>query len=512
MRVFEAPPLGSRLIVLATNIAETSLTIPGIRYVIDCGRAKEKRYDPNTGIQSFAVDWISKANASQRAGRAGRTGPGHCYRLYSSAVYERDFAEHPLPEIQRTPVEGVVLQLKSMGIPNTDRFPFPSPPNRNNLLKAERLLEHLGALSDGRVTLAGRELSVYPLSPRLSRILAVAQNHDCLDLAVALVAALAVPEIFVPEARLGAADCDPEPEGLGTQEVPFVERRHKHFGDFHKNAARLDRHSDAIKMLTTVCDFTNQSVSMDSFKRYTRIKALQEILQLREQLHNIVSARRLDPVKSTPSISPPNSEQVKVLRFLVAAGYIDQIAQRADLSPTPPAKFRKSNRAIDVPYITLFSSRLNQANPNHQQTDQPRSDHVYIHASSVVAHVAKANLPQFIVYSHLSQAPTSTIELEPNGVTPANQPRIRMHPLVPVSSAQIISIANNTPLLGEGKPVGKLETLERTARSEERRACWTVPFLKGEAGGVEWPLPPARRIVQRRLPGKGWINEESLAA
>ena len=99
LRVFDPPPDGSRLIVLATNVAETSLTIPGIRYVFDCGRAKEKKYDPVTGVQSFEVGWISKASANQRSGRAGRTGPGHCYRLYSSAVFERDFEEYAAPEI-----------------------------------------------------------------------------------------------------------------------------------------------------------------------------------------------------------------------------------------------------------------------------------------------------------------------------------------------------------------------------------------------------------------------------
>jgi len=112
-RVFETPPEGSRLIILATNVAETSLTIPGIRYVFDCGRAKEKKFDRMTGVQTFDIDWISKASADQRKGRAGRTGPGHCYRLYSSAVFERDFAQFAEPEIQRAPIEGVVLQLKS---------------------------------------------------------------------------------------------------------------------------------------------------------------------------------------------------------------------------------------------------------------------------------------------------------------------------------------------------------------------------------------------------------------
>jgi ATP-dependent RNA helicase DHX37/DHR1 len=128
LKVFDPPPEGSRLIVLATNVAETSLTIPGIRYVFDSGRAKERQWD-SAGVQTFVTTWISKASADQRMGRAGRTGPGHCYRLYSSAVYElfQDFAE---PEIFRSPLEGVVLQLKSLGLPRVDNFPFPTPPVR----------------------------------------------------------------------------------------------------------------------------------------------------------------------------------------------------------------------------------------------------------------------------------------------------------------------------------------------------------------------------------------------
>ena len=106
-RVFKEAPEGSRICVLATNVAETSLTIPGIRYVVDCGRSKERNYDKTTGVQSFDIGWVSKASAAQRAGRSGRTGPGHCYRLYSSAVYERDFPEFAEPEILRMPIEGL---------------------------------------------------------------------------------------------------------------------------------------------------------------------------------------------------------------------------------------------------------------------------------------------------------------------------------------------------------------------------------------------------------------------
>lgn len=139
LKVFDPPPEGSRMCVLATNVAETSLTIPNIRYVVDCGRAKERNYDKTTGVQSFDIGWISKASASQRAGRSGRTGPGHCYRLYSSAIYETDFPQFSEPEILRMPIEGIVLQMKSMNIDTVINFPFPTPPDRDSLRKAEKV-------------------------------------------------------------------------------------------------------------------------------------------------------------------------------------------------------------------------------------------------------------------------------------------------------------------------------------------------------------------------------------
>jgi ATP-dependent RNA helicase DHX37/DHR1 len=114
LKVFEDVPDGSRLCVIATNVAETSLTIPGTRYVVDCGRSKERRFDKTTGVQSFEIQWTSKASAAQRAGRAGRTGPGHCYRLFSSAVYETDFPAFSQPEILRMPIEGNLLSALYM--------------------------------------------------------------------------------------------------------------------------------------------------------------------------------------------------------------------------------------------------------------------------------------------------------------------------------------------------------------------------------------------------------------
>lgn len=93
--------------VVATNVAETSLTIPNVRYVVDCGKAKERIYDKISGVQSFDIQWISKASADQRSGRAGRIGPGHCYRLYSSAFFDRKFPMYLEPEILRMPIEGI---------------------------------------------------------------------------------------------------------------------------------------------------------------------------------------------------------------------------------------------------------------------------------------------------------------------------------------------------------------------------------------------------------------------
>lgn len=116
LRVFDDVKEGERLVVVATNVAETSLTIPGIKYVVDTGREKVKKYNSSNGMETYEVQWISKASASQRAGRAGRTSPGHCYRLYSSAVYNNTFPDFSLAEILKVPVEGVVLLMKSMHI------------------------------------------------------------------------------------------------------------------------------------------------------------------------------------------------------------------------------------------------------------------------------------------------------------------------------------------------------------------------------------------------------------
>lgn len=158
-RVFEAPPEGCRLCVVSTNVAETSLTIPNVKYVVDTGKTKVKLYDKITGVTSYLVTWTSKASADQRAGRAGRTAPGHCYRLYSSAVFNDTFEDFTVPEIQKRPVDDLYLQLKCMHIDKVMNFPFPSAPDLLQLKTAEKRLKILGALNDNEVTPLGRAIS-----------------------------------------------------------------------------------------------------------------------------------------------------------------------------------------------------------------------------------------------------------------------------------------------------------------------------------------------------------------
>ena len=195
-RVFSSS--GRRRIVLATNVAETSLTVPGIKYVIDTGTARISRYSTRTKVQRLPIEPISQASANQRSGRAGRTSPGVAIRLYS----EEDFASRPEftdPEILRTSLARVLLQMSSMGITRTPgellEFPFVQKPDSKAVHDAVRLLTELGALEkSGTVTTTGRRLSRLPADPRLGRMMVEAGRRGCLEEVTVLVAALSIQD------------------------------------------------------------------------------------------------------------------------------------------------------------------------------------------------------------------------------------------------------------------------------------------------------------------------------
>ena len=174
--------------------------------MVDSGRQKCRNYHAGTGVASYDIMWISKAAADQRAGRAGRTGPGHCYRLYSSSVYSRYLDEFALPEVLTRPLEDVVLAMKSMNVSNVTSFPFPTPPEQNQINAAVRLLANLGCVDvsrveekggDGTITSLGLAVSKLPLGVRYGKMLLVAAQANVLDYAIALVAVMSESTPFV---------------------------------------------------------------------------------------------------------------------------------------------------------------------------------------------------------------------------------------------------------------------------------------------------------------------------
>mmetsp|Transcript_59581 Transcript_59581/g.172565 ORF Transcript_59581/g.172565 Transcript_59581/m.172565 type:complete len:1152 (+) Transcript_59581:228-3683(+) len=195
--IFEPPPPGCRKCIVATNIAEASLTIDGIYFVVDPGMAKMKTYNAKTGMDSLLITPISQANARQRAGRAGRTGPGKCYRLYTELAYRNEMLPTQVPEIQRTNLANVVILLKAMGINDMLGFDFMDPPPVETLINALESLWTLGALDDeGLLTRLGRKMAEFPMEPNLSKMLLTAVDLRCSDEIMTIVAMLSVQNVF----------------------------------------------------------------------------------------------------------------------------------------------------------------------------------------------------------------------------------------------------------------------------------------------------------------------------
>lgn len=171
-KIFEPTPPGSRKVVLATNIAETSITIDGIKYVVDPGYVKENVFNATTGMESLVVVPCSRASADQRAGRAGRVGPGKCYRLFTKWSFQNELQANPNPEILRVNLSTVVLLLLSMGVNDLIHFDFIDPPSTQTLMKSLELLYALGALNaKGQLTTIGRRMAEFPMDPMFCKAL-----------------------------------------------------------------------------------------------------------------------------------------------------------------------------------------------------------------------------------------------------------------------------------------------------------------------------------------------------
>ena len=192
-KIFMPVSKGERKIILATNIAETSITINGIGYVIDSGFCKQMCYDPRTGLETLAVTPISKANANQRAGRAGRVRPGKCFRLYTSSSFQNELEDNNVPEIQRNNLISMILLMKSLGINNLLDFDFMDSPPHEILIKALEQLYALGALnSEGVLTQTGLKMIQYPIDPSLTKCIIASIKYKCLKEIITIVSMLSI--------------------------------------------------------------------------------------------------------------------------------------------------------------------------------------------------------------------------------------------------------------------------------------------------------------------------------
>jgi pre-mRNA-splicing factor ATP-dependent RNA helicase DHX38/PRP16 len=207
-KIFDRAPPGVRKVIVATNIAETSLTVDGIMYVVDSGFSKLKVYNPKMGMDTLQITPISQANASQRAGRAGRTGPGKCFHLYTERAFRDEFYIQTIPEIQRTNLANTVLLLKSLGVKDLLDFDFMDPPPQDTITTSLFDLWALGALDNiGDLTPLGRKMTAFPMDPSLAKLIITSVDYECSEEMLTIVSMLSVPNPFNrPKERIEEAD------------------------------------------------------------------------------------------------------------------------------------------------------------------------------------------------------------------------------------------------------------------------------------------------------------------
>ncbi|KAE9601108.1 hypothetical protein Lal_00023795 [Lupinus albus] len=297
-KIFEPTPEGARKVVLATNIAETSLTIDGIKYVIDPGFCKMKSYNPRTGMESLLITPISKASAMQRAGRSGRTGPGKCFRLYTAYNFHNDLDDNTVPEIQRTNLANVVLMLKSLGIHDLLHFDFMDPPPAEALLKALELLFALSALNKlGELTKVGRRMAEFPLDPMLSKMIVASEKYQCSEDIISIAAMLSVGNSI------------------------FYRPKDK---QVHADNARLNFHTgnvgDHIALLKVYSSWKETNYSTQwCYENYIQVRSMKRARDIRDQLAGLLERVEIELTS--------NSSDVDGIKKSITSGFFPHSAR-----------------------------------------------------------------------------------------------------------------------------------------------------------------------------------------
>ncbi|CAB4406529.1 unnamed protein product [Rhizophagus irregularis] len=297
LEIFEQTPQNTRKVVVATNIAEASITIGGIVYVIDCGFVKLRAYNPKTGMESLTVVPISKASAQQRAGRAGRVMPGKAYRLYTEDSFYK-LRDASIPEIQRSNLAQVVLHLKALGIDNVLRFDFMTPPPAELMIRALELLYSLKALDDyGRLTMPlGMQLAEFPVDPMLGKILLDSYKYQCAEEMLTIAAMISVQNVFVTPSSPSAE---------------FEEEKRKF-------AVEEGDHITSLNVFNAFVTRGKKSARW-CHQRYLNFRALSRALSIREQLKKYL-------VRFDVPIESCGNDTVKIRKCLVS-GYFAHAAK-----------------------------------------------------------------------------------------------------------------------------------------------------------------------------------------
>ncbi|KIK68997.1 hypothetical protein GYMLUDRAFT_67703 [Collybiopsis luxurians FD-317 M1] len=295
-KIFEATSDGRRKVIVATNIAETSLTVDGILYVVDAGYSKLKVYNPKVGMDALQITPISQANAGQRTGRAGRTGSGFCYRLYTEMAFRNELFENTIPEIQRTNLANTVLLLKSLGVKNLLEFDFMDPPPQANILNSMYQLWVLGALDNvGDLTPVGRKMSEFPMEPSMGKMLIASVEYKCSAEMLTIVSMLSVPSVFYrPKERMEEADAAREKFN-----VP---------------------ESDHLTLLNVFNQWKSHGFRDEwAMRHFLHPKLLRKAREVRAQLEDIMNFQKMELVSAGTDFD--------VIRKAITAGYFHQAAR-----------------------------------------------------------------------------------------------------------------------------------------------------------------------------------------
>jgi ATP-dependent helicase HrpA len=302
-RVFTRLP--QRRVILATNVAETSVTIPGIVYVVDTGLARLSRYDGRSGITRLQVEGISQASADQRKGRCGRVRAGVCVRLYDEASFESRQAFTD-PEIKRTGLAGVILRMKSLGLGDVEGFPFLDPPAPKAVTEGYRVLEELGAIDDKRLTPLGEQLARFPVDPRIGRMILAGAEQRCLR------------EVLIVAAALNVQD----PRERPREQRQKADELHRRFADERSDFVSLLRLWDFVRDAEKKGSSNLRRVCRDGFLSWIRVR---EWTEIHRQLEDIVKELGLEKSKTASAILPGARPDDNALHRALLTGLLSKV-------------------------------------------------------------------------------------------------------------------------------------------------------------------------------------------